>query len=547
MEISRRTALIGLAAAAPLVMTMMEPEMASAATTQPDSPTGVLAVQQWLNATFGGKDGWVAVAEDGVAGQATLAGLVQGLQDLLGISPLVTTFGPTTLQKLEQHGEVGAETGADAQTWCRLVQGALICRGFSSVALSGVWDDATQQAVDGLRQALGSATSGATLSPNLARALLTVSAISVDEEGRDDIVAVQRWLNGQYAELAGATYCSTSGLYDTSTRTSIVRAVQLGTGQDPAAADGVYGPATARALKNTASSVVAVGSQGSWVRLVKGLLILGGSRVPFDDTFSASDAAVLVSFQQFQALSPEDQTGVCCFPTWAALLVSYGDADRVVPGADLAHRLDAGGAQALAAAGYSTIGRYLTNSSASGALDKKITIDEVSAISGAQLRLWPIFEEGGDDLSWFSRAQGALDAHSAVEAARALGVPKQTTIYFAVDLDVTADEITSSVRPYFEGVAQGLSDSGDTYKAGVYGSRLVCSRISGAGLAHFSFVAGMSSGWVGNETEPLPENWAFNQIQGRQVTSAGQAFDIDANVLSGRDGGIGPEEWDRVG
>ena len=138
MEISRRTALIGLAAAAPLVMTMMEPEMASAATTQPDSPTGVLAVQRWLNATFGGKDGWVTVAEDGVAGQATLAGLVEGLQDLLGISPLVTTFGPTTLQKLQQHGEVGSETGADAQAWCRLVQGALICRGFSSVALSGV-------------------------------------------------------------------------------------------------------------------------------------------------------------------------------------------------------------------------------------------------------------------------------------------------------------------------------------------------------------------------------------------------------------------------
>jgi len=544
LEISRRTALIGLAAAAPLVMTMMEPETARAATAEPDAPTGVLGVQRWLNATFGGKDGWVAVAEDGVAGQATLAGLVQGLQDLLGISPLVPAFGPTTITRLEQHGGVGGETGPDAQKWRQLVQGALICRGFSSVALSGVWDDATKQAVDSLRQALGSATSGLTLSPNLTRALLTVTAISPVEGGRDEIVAVQRWLNGQYAELTGATYCSTSGLYDSSTRTSIVRAVQLGTGQDPAGADGVYGPATASALKATASSVVAVGAQGSWVRLLKGLLLLGGSRVPFDDTFSASDADVLVSFQQFQALSPEDQTGVCRFPTWAALLVSYGDADRAVTGADLAHRLDAGGAQALAAAGYTAIGRYLTNSSATGALDKKLTSDEMSAISGAQLRVWPIFEEGGDELSWFSRAQGALDARSAVEAARALGVPKQTTIYFAVDLDVTPDDITTSITPYFEGIAQGLSDTGDTYKAGVYGSRLVCSRISGASLAHFSFVAGMSSGWGGNETEPLPGNWAFNQIQARQITSAGQAFDIDANVLSGRDGGIGPEEWD---
>jgi hypothetical protein len=123
LEISRRTALIGLAAAAPLVMTMMEPETASAATAEPDAPTGVLGVQRWLNATFGGKDGWVAVAEDGVAGQATLAGLVQGLQDLLGISPLVPAFGPTTITRLEQHGGVGGETGPDAQKWRQLVQG----------------------------------------------------------------------------------------------------------------------------------------------------------------------------------------------------------------------------------------------------------------------------------------------------------------------------------------------------------------------------------------------------------------------------------------
>ena len=544
MEISRRTALIGLAAAAPLVMSMMEPETASAVTSQQAPPADVLAVQRWLNATFGSRDGWVAVVEDGVAGQGTLTGLVQGLQALLGIAPLVPAFGPTTLQRLQQHGEVGSESGADAQAWRQLVQGALICRGFSGVALSGVWDATTMQAVDGLRRALGSPTSGATLSSNLTRALLTVTSISLAEDGRQEIVPVQQWLNGQYAELPGATYCSVGGVYDSSTLMSIVRAVQLGTGQDPAAADGIYGPATARALKATDASTVAIGVQGSWVRLAKGLLILGGSRVPFDDTFSAGDADVLTSFQQFQALAPEDQTGVCRFPTWAALLVSYGDADRAVSGADLAHRLDAGGAQALAAAGYTTIGRYLTNSSVSGALDKRITSDEVSAIAGAQLRVWPIFEEGGDELSWFSRAQGALDARSAVDAARALGVPKQTTIYFAVDLDVTPDDITTSITPYFEGVAQGLSDTGDTYKAGVYGSRLVCSRISGASLAHFSFVADMSSGWGGNETEPLPGNWAFNQIQARQVTSAGQAFDIDANVLSGRDSGIGPEEWD---
>ncbi|WP_202563614.1 glycoside hydrolase domain-containing protein [Agreia sp. COWG] len=543
MDITRRTALIGLVAAAPLVVTMAEPQRAAAATTQSEAPTGVLAVQRWLNSTFGAQAGWVHVDEDGVAGQGTLAGLVQALQVLLAISPVVPAFGPTTAQKLQQHGPVGAETGADAKQWCLVVQGALICRGFTSVALSGAWDDATTKAVGGLRDALGSVTSGATLTTNLVRALLTVEAIAPVGDGRSEIVAIQRWLNGAYGETAGATYCSASGAYDSSTRTSLVRAVQLGAGVDPANADGIYGPATAKALRATSASVVGVGAQGAWVRLVKALLLLNGDRVSFDDTFTQADAGALTAFQQFQALAAEDQTGVCRFPTWAALLVSYGDADRAVTGADLAHRLDAGGAQAVAAAGYTIIGRYLTNSTATGALDKMLTTDEVASIAAAKLRVWPIFEEGGDELSWFSRAQGVTDAHRAVAAAEDLGVPKQTTIYFAVDLDVTAEQVSSSVTSYFEGIAQGLQDAGDVYKAGVYGSRLVCSRISHAGLAHFSFVAGMSSGWGGNETEPMPENWAFNQIQARPVGAAGTIIDIDANVVSGRDDGVGPQDW----
>lgn len=98
MHISRRTALIGITAAVPLVTTALAapadaatPSGAADSTgstgSSGTSDSGVLAVQRWLNTTFGHLHGWVHVDEDGLTGSGTVLGIVQATQSLLGISP----------------------------------------------------------------------------------------------------------------------------------------------------------------------------------------------------------------------------------------------------------------------------------------------------------------------------------------------------------------------------------------------------------------------------------------------------------------------------
>jgi peptidoglycan hydrolase-like protein with peptidoglycan-binding domain len=542
VQISRRTALLGLAASVPIASAVMAaPAEAATTTTATSAATtpadpGVLAVQKWLNKTFGHVAGWVHVAEDGQTGAGTTTGLAQATQSLLGITPVVPAVGPATKQGLEQHGDVGHEVGPDATTWRRLAQAGLVCKGFSTVSTTGDWDAATVAAVQELRTDLGVALGVPTLSPHLFGALLTTDPIRLAPAGSPTIRAVQQYLNRTYAEVDGGAYGSTSGLVDSSTASAATRAIQIASGS--ASVDGVWGPGTASGLRAASASVVGVGASGPWVQLVTALLVLNGERVPFDDVFSAADAEVVRAFQQFQAFPAAEQTGTCDFGTWAALAASCGDAARATTGADMATKLDASRATALAAADVRVVGRYLTNSQASGARDKALTTAELRAIGTAGIGLWPIFEEGGDEASWFTFAQGVIDAHRAQDAAADLGIPKQTTLYFAVDLDASTAQIDDAVLPYFRGVATGLRDRGSIYKAGVYGSRATCAAVSHAGLAHFSFVGGLSTGWTGNQLQPLPSNWSFNQIQARTIGSGGAATEIDAVVVSGRDPGV---------
>jgi len=546
MQISRRAALIGLAAAVPLASATLATsadaatpsnssggEAASLAVTRGDG--SVFQVQHWLNKTFGHINGWVHVKEDGATGPATVTGLVQATQSLLGITPVVAAFGPTTKQKLEEHGAVGGG-GPHAETWRRLIQAGLVCKGFSSVALTGTLDTPTIAAVQVFRRDLSASYRGPLLSPHLFGALLTPDAVQLAPGGSPTIRTVQQYFNRTYGEASGGAYGTTNGLIDSSTYAAAIRAIQIASGST--AVDGAWGPGTAKVLRAASASVVGVGSTGPWVQLVTALLVLNRRRIVFDDTFTAADAAVVRTFQEFQGFPTSAQTGTCSFDTWAALAASSGDADRSTTGADMATRLDAPRAAAITNAGISVVGRYLTNNAAPGSLDKAMTVDEIAALGAAGLSFWPIFEEGGFQASWFTLAQGVTDAHRAHDAAIKLGIPSRTTVYFAVDFDATVQQMETRILPYFRGVAKGLSDRGGRFKAGVYGSRQVCAAVSNAGLAQFSFTAGMPTGWVGNQLQPLPANWAFDQIQARKVGAGTVITDIDAVVVSGRDRGV---------
>jgi len=495
----------------------------------------VLASQQWLNKTFGSASGWTKVTEDGNTGQGTVNGLIEGLQNLLGISPVVASFGPTTWTKLQAHGNV---TGADSAKWVTLVQAALYCKGYSGASLDGKWAD-TLPSIKQLSSDLGLGSSVTGLTPKTFRALLSTDPAVKIAGGSDAARAAQQYLNATYGSHTGFYYNSTGGVFDRSTQQNLVRGIQYELGQTDSAADGAFGPGTGGQLKANTAAVVRVGSTGRWVSLFKAALIFNGYPVTFNSTFTAADSTVAKRFQQFEAFTAGNQSGIGDYATWAELIVSTGDPNRPGTAADMASTITAARAASLKAAGYTTVGRYLTNEQVTSPLDKVIKPGELQTIFNAGLRLFPIFEEGGYEASWFSAAQGAKDAQRAYDAANGFGIPAGTIVYFAVDVDVTDDQTNATVIPYFRGIAQRMAQLGGKYTVGVYGARHVCALVNAAGLARASFIAGLSTGFAGNLGFALPSNWAFNQIQTLTIGSGSGAVEIDKNVSSGRDVGIG--------
>ncbi|MBF4615489.1 glycoside hydrolase domain-containing protein [Curtobacterium sp. VKM Ac-1376] len=494
----------------------------------------VLASQRWLNKTFGSVSGWTKVAEDGNTGQGTVNGLIEGLQALLGISPVVPSFGPTTWTKLQAHGNVD---GDDSTKWVTLVQAALYCKGYSGASLDGKWAD-TLPSVKQLSADLGLGSSVTGLTPKTFRALLTTDPAVKIAGGTDAARAAQQYLNATYGSHTGFYYNATGGVFDRSTQQNLVRGIQYELGQTDSAADGAFGPGTGGQLKANSTSVVRVGSTGRWVALFKAALIFNGYPVTFNSTFTATDSAAAKRFQQFEGFTSANQSGIGDYATWAELIVSTGDPNRPGTGADMASTITAARAQSLKAAGYTIVGRYLTNEQATNPLDKKIKPGELQTIFDAGLRLFPIFEEGGYQTSWFSAAQGAKDAQRAYDAAKAYGIPGGTIIYFAVDVDVIEAEVRADVVPYFAALNTKMNQLGGTYGIGIYGARNTCAIISDAGLARTSYISGLSTGFSGNLGYPLPTNWAFNQIQTLTIGSGTGAVEIDKNIVSGRDSGI---------
>lgn len=494
----------------------------------------VLASQQWLNKTFGSASGWTKVTEDGNTGQGTVNGLIEGLQNLLGISPVVPSFGPTTWTKLQAHGNV---TSSDSVKWVTLVQAALYCKGYSGSSLDGKWAD-TLPSVKQLSADLGLSSSVTGLTPKMFRALLTTDPAVKIAGGSDAARAAQQYLNATYGSHTSFYYNSTGGVFDRPTQQNLVRGIQYELGQTDSAADGAFGPGTGGQLKSNTASVVRVGSTGRWVALFKAALIFNGYPLTFNSTFTSTDSAAVKRFQQFEGFTTTNLTGIGDYATWAELIVSTGDPNRPGAGADMASTITAARAQSLKAAGYTIVGRYLTNEQATNPLDKQIKPGELNAIFSAGLRLWPIFEEGGYQTSWFTSAQGKADALRAHAAARNFGIPEGTTIYFAVDVDVTEDQTRAIILPYFRGIAAQMLSLGNPYSIGIYGPRNTCQIVTDAGLARNSYIAGLSTGFSGNLGFPLPSNWAFNQIQTLTVGSGSGAVEIDKNVVSGRDRGI---------
>ena len=153
-----------------------------------------------------------------------------------------------------------------------------------------------------------------------------------------------------------------------------------------------------------------------------------------------------------------------------------------------------GFAQCIAAEGARFVCRYYRPGS-TGAL----TTAEASALIGAGLAIVPVFEGAGNRVGWFNAQQGVADAQAALGHAASIGQPAGSAIYFAVDFDASAGDVGSAITSYFVALNNTFRSRNAPYRIGVYGSGLVCSTLTGAGLASLGWLSG-SRGWRGYAT-----------------------------------------------
>lgn len=488
----------------------------------------VLTTQLWLNVTYlGVANGYVAVPEDGRTGWLTIYGLIMGLQWELGISPVTSTFGPTTTTYYNQQVTPIWGPSIPANI-VYLIQGAFWCKGISPGYFNGQYSSLLDDAVNLLKTRAGFQNLNSVLDGQWAKALFDMMAFSLVPGGDSNIRTMQQWLNSNYISYTGIMPCD--GVYQRDTNKALIYALQAELGFSPEEANGTYGPGT-----TAATYPISQGDSGNYVKVVQyGLYVNGFYRNnPFNGYFSSSMGNEVLSFRQFMILPA--YTSIADVTVIKGLLTSAGDTNRKADGVDTSTQLTALQVQTLTNYNVKYVGRYLTGT-VGGVRDKYLTVDEIYRIFSVGIRIFPIYQDGGASLNYFNYDQGFSDGQKAYNAAYALGIPVGTYIYFAVDIDVQGGDIPGTVIRHFEGIHDSILGLG--YNIGVYGTRNVCSQVITRGLAKLAFVSNMSTGYSGNLGFPMPKDWSFDQFIEWTMGSGEGAVGIDQVAVSGRDYGF---------
>jgi hypothetical protein len=145
-----------------------------------------------------------------------------------------------------------------------------------------------------------------------------------------------------------------------------------------------------------------------------------------------------------------------------------------------------GHAHELLDAGVEAVGFYTRDDRASAAM-----LDGLHLVG---IKVFSIWEKGKPtDSTYFTLAQAAHDATTAVAWVDQHGQPAGKPIFFAVDYDAQPGDLRV-IRNYFAQVQHIVKNA--AYVVGVYGSGRVCKTLVDAGIAHYSFLA-QSHGWAG--------------------------------------------------
>ncbi|MDR3242015.1 MAG: DUF1906 domain-containing protein [Lactobacillaceae bacterium] len=497
----------------------------------------VLETQKRVNTLGAGVAGFEAAPENGLTGWPTIYALIEELQHELGIATLSENFGPQTATQYDAQVTPNLKVGWSSNI-VYLIQGAFWAKGINPGALDGVYSDDTIAAVKELQSDAGFTSPDGILSSEWAKALFDMSAFILVAGGDAKVRSIQQYLNVNYSDTTGIL--PTDGIYQRDTNTALIYAVQIELGLSDIA-NGVWG--------STYASAYASGLSAKLIELIQFALYLnmaqyietnGLTTVLFNGKLDSDTQSIIDAFQNFMKLDPVT-SGEPDPVTVYSLMVSSGSPSRNFWGIDTSIQLTQGMINSLVAWEVDYVGRYLTGTVGSGASEtpKNLTRSEAEMIVDAKLHLVPIYQDNYPELDYFTRAQGQSDARAALIAASALGLPAGTVIYFAIDMDMTDDDITSYGIPYFDGIASILDygTEGNYYVPGVYGTRNVGTRLALESHSVYSYVSNMSTGYSGNLGFSQPLNWAFDQFA-EDASGASGVADIDYVNVSHVDEGV---------
>lgn len=513
----------------------------------------VKEAQVWLNKTYGSREGFVKVEENGRTGNAVMNALVRALQIELHMSNITGYFGEETAKNYNSKAIKKGDRDSD-NNFVKILQYGLFCKGYNPSAVTGFFGDGTMEAVTKVQLDAGFSEDYITerLSAKVFKEILCSDALVLVPGGDSKIRLIQQYLNRYYGGYFDIIPCD--GKYNANTNKALIYAFQISAGMDAYTANGNFGPATQELAKQ---NTLTVGTgKGKLVKLAKFGLYINGVRKFKENSFDCSDgnnftetfdermANAVKEFQKFTGMLNID--GVVDIKVWMSLFVSTGYPKRDVLACDASTQITETKAKRIYANDFRIIGRYLTGCTANG--PKNLTREELSILFNQGLSVFAIYQDEKEyynchpdeetTVHYYNYDQGYSDAKKAVEAAEDLGIPYGEPIFFAVDYDFNDDQTTDMIIPHFQGIAKYIRDNGHKYTIGCYGPRNICTRIGNYGYAKYSFVSDMSTGYSGNKGFILPDNWVFDQIREYTQGSADGAFALDCVATSGKYNGF---------
>ena len=186
---------------------------------------------------------------------------------------------------------------------------------------------------------------------------------------------------------------------------------------------------------------------------------------------------------------------------------------------------------ALKSAGVRTVIRYINHRNSRVLPEKRLERAEAEALCDAGFGLAVVFQQNARrraDFETPERDAGRAFSH----AARALGQPPGSAIYFAVDHDFVRPADLTTIARYFERIveAKEAEPAERRYAIGAYGSGTVLSMLSKAELIEHRWLA-MADGWSGSRAYDAAGEWSLRQDR---VSRIGR-LDIDENTVGASD------------